>query len=497
MILVWLHSFSCSLKYDYDIIIRDGIVIDGTGVPAYSSDVGVLDGKIKSIGKINGIARSEVNIKGRIISPGFIDTHSHHDEGMFANTVMPGALTQGITTIFIGQDGFSEYPLLNLIDKLKNNPVAINIGTYSGHNTIRDIVMGSDFKREATASEIQKMESLLANDLDNGAWGLSSGLEYDPGIFSSTTEVISLAKTASKYDARYISHIRSEDRYFWDAIEEIITIGEEANIPVQISHIKLAMVSLLGKTNKLIKRLDQARNNGVKISADIYPYVYWQSTMQVLFPDRDFVNISTADFALSEITTPEGVIISTYTPESQFEGMRLSEVAAIRGKNPSQTLMDMIQSTLNPDESESIIAKSMSEEDIIALLRWEHTNLCTDGGSTGGHPRGYGSYPKVLSQYVRQKKYFTIEEAIYKMTGSSATNLGLKGRGVIQLGMAADLVIFNPDIIQDRATFKTPKNVSEGITHVLVNGEFVIKNKMITRNRPGIFLHRTKHSTKG
>jgi len=496
-VIILLCSFSCSPKYDYDIIIRGGIVIDGTGKPAYSADIGLLDGKIKAIGVINGNSKSEVNINGRIIAPGFIDTHSHHDEGMFVNTEMSGALTQGITTIFVGQDGSSEYPLLNLINKLKNNPVAINIGSYSGHNTLRDIVMGSDFKREATAGEIQKMDSLLASDLDNGAWGLSSGLEYDPGIFSNTSEVISLAKTASRYNSNYISHIRSEDRYFWDAIEEIIAIGKEANIPVQISHIKLAMVSLLGKTNKLIKRLDQARNNGVRISADIYPYVYWQSTMQVLFPDRDFVNISTADFALSEITTPEGVIISTYTPESQFEGMRLSEVAAIRGKNPSQTLMDMIQSTLNPDESESIIAKSMSEEDIIALLRWEHTNLCTDGGSTGGHPRGYGSYPKVLSQYVRQKKYFTIEEAIYKMTGSSATNLGLKGRGVIQLGMAADLVIFNPDIIQDRATFKTPKNVSEGITHVLVNGEFVIKNKMITRNRPGIFLHRTKHSTKG
>jgi N-acyl-D-amino-acid deacylase len=219
--------------------------------------------------------------------------------------------------------------------------------------------------------------------------------------------------------------------------------------------------------------------------------------MQVLFPDRDFANKFSADFALSEITTPEGVIISTYTPESKFEGMRLNEVAAIRGQDPSQTLMDMIQSTLNPDESESIIAKSMSEEDIIALLRWEHTNLCTDGGSTGGHPRGYGSYPKVLSQYVRQKKYFTIEEAIYKMTGAPTTNLGLKGRGLIQLGMAADLVIFNPDIIQDRATFKNPKIISEGITHVLVNGKFVIKNRMVTRNRPGIFLHRAKHNTKG
>jgi len=495
--IILLHSLSCSLKYDYDIIIRDGFVIDGTGTPGYSSDIGILDGKIKAIGKINGNAKSEVNIKGKIISPGFIDTHSHHDEGMFVNTDMSGALTQGITTVFIGQDGSSDYPLLNLTNKLENNPVAINIGSYSGHNTLRGIVMGLDFKRESTTSEIQKMDSLLKNDLDNGAWGLSSGLEYDPGIFSNTTEVISLAKTASKYNARYISHIRSEDRYFWDAIEEIITIGKEADIPIQISHIKLAMVSHLGKTNRLIKRLDQARNSGVKVSADIYPYVYWQSTMQVLFPERDFINKFSADFALSEITTPEGVIISTYTPNHQFEGMRLNEVAAIRGQDPSQTLMDMIQSTINSGESESIIAKSMREEDIIALLKWEHTNLCTDGGSTGGHPRGYGSYPKVLSNYVRQNNYLTLEQAVYKMTGISKTNLGLKGRGVISLGMAADLVIFNPNKIQDMATFKEPKIVSEGITHVLVNGEFVIKNRMITRNRPGIFLHREKHHIKG
>ena len=495
-VMILLHALSCSLKYEYDIIVKGGIVIDGAGTPGYISDIGILDGKIKAIGEINGNARAEVNIKGKVISPGFIDTHSHHDEGMFVNTDISGALTQGITTIFIGQDGYSEHPLLNLINKLKNNPVSINIGSYSGHNTLRDIVMGLDFKREASASEINRMASLLSNDLDNGAWGLSSGLEYDPGIYSNTDEVISLARIASKYNARYISHIRSEDRNFWDAIEEIITIGQEADIPVQISHIKLAMVSLLGKTDKLLDRLGQARKKGVKISADIYPYIYWQSTMQVLFPDRDFNNKSSADFALREITTPEGVIISTYTPEPKFEGMRLNEIASIRGQNPSNTLMDLIQSTIGREETESIIAKSMSEEDIIALLKWEYTNLCTDGGSTGGHPRGFGSYPKVFSEYVRQKKYFTIEEAVYKMTGAPTTNLGLKGRGFIALGMAADLVVFNPDIIQDRATFKSPKIVSEGIIHVLVNGEFVIKNRIITSNRPGIFLHRPKHNTK-
>ena len=496
-IILCIHSFSCSIKYDYDIILRDGLVIDGTGAPGYSADVGILDGKIKTIGIVSGKAKKELNVRGNIVAPGFIDTHSHHDEGMFKNTDMAGALTQGITTVFIGQDGSSTHPISDLTDQLENTPVVINIGSYSGHNTLRGIVMDSDFRREATSKEIQKMDDLLVSDLEQGAWGLSSGLEYDPGIYSNTDEVVFLAKTASKYGAGYISHIRSEDRYFWDAVEEIIRIGKEADIPVQISHIKLAMGSLLGKTKRLIGRLDQARDNGIDISADIYPYMYWQSTMQVLFPERDFSNKAAADFALSEITTPDGVIISEYTPNPKYESIRLNEIAKIRGQDPSHTLMDMIAATLEKDHSESIIARSMREEDIIALLNWKHTNLCTDGGSTGGHPRGYGSYPKVLGQYVRQNKYLTIEQAVHKMTEVPATNMGLKERGVVAAGMVADIVVFDPIMVLDRATFKNPKLVSEGITYVLVNGKFVLKNNIVTRNRPGIFLHRVKHSKQG
>ena len=495
--MLCIHSFSCFIQYDYDIILRDGLIIDGTGAPGYNADVGILDGKIKALGIINGKAKTELSVKGKIVAPGFIDTHSHHDEGMFKNTDMAGALTQGITTTFVGQDGSSQHPMSDLTDQLKNTPVAINIGSYSGHNTLREIVMGSDFKREATKKEIQKMDDLLVSDLEQGAWGLSSGLEYDPGIYSNKGEVISLAKTASRYGARYISHIRSEDRYFWDAIDEIIKIGKEAAIPVQISHIKLAMVSLLGKTNKLLNMLDQARKDGIDISADIYPYMYWQSTMQVLFPERDFNNKAAADFALSEITTPDGVIISEYTPNPKYESMRLNEVAAVQGQDPSKTLMEMIEATRGKDQSESIIAKSMTEEDIISLLNWEHTNLCTDGGSTGGHPRGYGSFPKVLGEYVRVKNYLSIEQAIHKMTGVPAMNVGLKERGILAPDMAADMVVFDPNTVQDRATFKSPQLISEGIFHVLVNGKFVLKNKMITRNRPGIFLHRLRHSTKG
>ena len=203
-ILLCIHIFSCSIKYDYDIILSEGQIIDGTGASGYIADVGILDGKIKTIGIVNGKAKSELSVKGKIIAPGFIDTHSHHDEGMFNNTDMAGALTQGITTVFVGQDGSSQHPISGLTNQLENTPVAINVGSYSGHNTLREIVLGSDFKREATNKEIQKMDDLLVSDLEQGAWGLSSGLEYDPGIYSNTDEVVFLAETASKYGARYI-----------------------------------------------------------------------------------------------------------------------------------------------------------------------------------------------------------------------------------------------------------------------------------------------------
>ena len=493
-IFVFFHIFSCNNGFDYDIILRDGTVIDGTGKQGYKADIGITDGKIKYIGSIDERGKIDLRISGKIVAPGFIDTHSHHDDGMSDSTSMSGALTQGITTVFIGQDGSSVYPISDLVDELKNKPKSINIASYSGHNTIRDIVMGSDFKREANPEEIQKMNDLLIYDLEHGVWGLSSGLEYDPGIYSNTEEVVILAKTASKYNGRYISHIRSEDRHFWEAIEEIIQVGKEAIIPVQISHIKLAMVSLLGKTNKLLARLNQAREDGIQISADIYPYEYWQSTMQVLFPERDFLSKTSADFALSEVTTPGGVIISHYSPNPKFEGLRLNKVASILGKDPSQTLIDMIQATMAEGQSESIIAKSMSEDDIITLLNWEHTNLCTDGGSTGGHPRGFGSYPKVLGEYVRDKQYLTVEQAVHNMTGVSAKNLGLNNRGTLELGMSADIVVFDPDDIIDRATFDKPTLVSEGIIHVIVNGKFAMKNEKITKNRPGIFLSRLEHS---
>ena len=242
------------------------------------------------------------------------------------------------------------------------------------------------------------------------------------------------------------------------------------------------------KDSKLISKLNKARDGGIIISADIYPYTYWQSTMQVLFPERNFNDRESADFALSEITVPDAVIITQYDPNLDYVGKRLDEIAKIRKEHPSVTLMELISETKNNKDSETIIAKSMTEADIIEILKWDFTNICTDGDSHGGHPRGYGTYPKVLGQYVRDKHFIELENAIYKMTGLPSLNMELKDRGILGIGRAADIVVFDPLKIIDKATYQDSKSISEGIEMVIVNGRIVFTNGFTTNNRPGKFL---------
>ena len=479
---------SCETSMEYDIVLRNGTIIDGRGSERYIGDLAITKDRIVAVGEVKGSGRDEIDIRGKIVAPGFIDTHSHHDTKMFENTDMLAALSQGITTIFIGQDGSSNYPISDLRERLSQIPVSINIASFSGHNTLREKVMGLDHKRPAGDSEVLAMIELLRSDIEAGAWGLSSGLEYDPGIYSTTDEIISLAKIVSAVNGRYISHIRSEDRNFWSAIDEIIRIGRVARLPVQISHIKLAMNHLHGRADELLSRLNEARDNGVMISADIYPYTYWQSTMQVLFPDRDFNDRGSADLALSEITSPDEVIITQYDPEPNYIGKRLSEIAELRREHPSVTLMGLISETNYDDGSESIVAKSMTETDIIELLEWRYTNVCTDGGSDGGHPRGYGTYPRILGQYVREDRSMDLESAVHKMTGLPSLNMGLEDRGILGPGMAADVVVFDPLRIIDRATFEDPRALSEGIVRVIVNGIIVYADGRVNDDRPGRFL---------
>jgi N-acyl-D-amino-acid deacylase len=369
--------------------------------------------------------------------------------------------------------------------------VAVNVGSYSGHNSIRDKVLGKDFKRHATAQEVEAMTALLNADMKAGALGLSTGLEYDPGIYAHADEVLTLSKALAPYQGRYISHIRSEDRYFWDALNEVIVIGREADIPVQISHFKLAMRGLWGKTDSTLQLLDDARQEGIEVTADIYPYTYWSSTIRVLFPDRDFNDEKEAAFILKEITTPEGIIFNNYEPNPEYNGKSLAEVAQLEKRTPEKTLIELIHRLDQCDSRTgeacdgSIVATSMDEADVGKLMKWKYTNICSDGSSSGRHPRGFGAFTKVLSYYVRETGVLTLEEAIYKMTALSAQNLNIPKRGKITTGYFADLVLFDPSSVKDNATVQNPQALSTGIHNVWVNGVEVYNTAGATKKYPG------------
>lgn len=471
-------------------LIRGARVFDGTGAPARSVSVRIAGDRIAAVGDL--VVRPEdrvVDADGLVLAPGFIDTHSHHGRALLEQPDALGAVSQGVTTIVEGVDGGSWHPLADWFRELEDTGVAVNVASFSGHGTLREKVMGDDYRRAATPAEVDSMRVLLRRDMEGGALGLSTGLEYDPGIYSTTEEVIELAREASRAGGRYSSHMRSEDRRLMAAVDEIIRIGREAGIPVQISHMKLAMKSLWGRADELLARLDAARADGVDITADVYPYTFWQSTMTVLFPDRDFTDREAAAFALQELAPPEGMLVARYEPEPAYEGMTLADVASERGQDPVTTYMELIARVEAEDAEESIIATSMDRSDVVELFQWPHTNVCSDGGLDGAHPRGFGAFTRVLGPYVRAG-HLTLADAVHKMTGLSATHLGIEDRGVIQAGAFADLVLFDPDSVSDRATPEAPHAVSVGIRSVWVNGKVVFREGTTTDARSGRVVRR-------
>ncbi len=469
-------------------------IIDGSGAPARAGSVRMVADTIVAVGELEPVSGdSIIDGHGLALAPGFIDTHSHHSGGLLQNPDALAAVSQGITTIIAGQDGGQPFPLAPTLDSLTASPTALNVAYYAGHNTIRAAVMGGDFRRVATRLEIDSMAALLRRELASGALGLSSGLEYNPGIYSNRAEVLQLAKVTAAAGGRYISHVRSEDRYFWDAIDEIITIGREATLPVQISHLKLAMVPLWGRTDSLFTLLNAARARGVDISADVYPYTYWQSTLTVLFPKRDFANRAEALKILREIATPDGLLIGDFDANPSNRGQTVAQLAELRKEDPATTLMALIAEAQaweranhrEPESSESVVATSMSDADIGRLYAWPHTNVSSDGSLDGAHPRGYGSFPRVFAQYVRAQKSITLEDAVRKMTSLAAAHVGLKRRGTIAAGAFADLVLFDPATITDRATPAAPHLVSTGVEGVWVNGRAVWRGGRVTGAHPG------------
>lgn len=481
--------------------ITNARIVDGDGAPSFAGAVRIVNGRIAEIGADTEPLPGDgvLDAEGLVLAPGFIDTHSHAASDLFERLDATAAVSQGITTLVVGQDGGSPHPLADFRSRFEESPATVNVASYSGHNTLRELVMGEDFRREATAEEIAGMRTLLEADLAAGALGLSTGLEYDPGIYSASEEVLELAHVAAAAGGRYISHLRSEDRWFWEAVEEIIRIGSETGMPVQISHAKLALQSLWGQVPRFLGRLDEARAAGVDITLDVYPYSYWQSTLTVMFPDRDFTDLDESRFVVSQLALPEGILIPTYAPEPSYAGRTLASIAEERGEEPAVTLLELIQRAeamrAAPDfepgtRVETVIATGMDEDDIAAIFAWEHANLCTDGGLFGAHPRGFGSFPRAIRQFVRERGILSLEEAVRRMTSLAADHLGFRERGRIAPGMAADLVLFDPETVTDRATTDEPHLLSEGIRTVWVAGVPVFVDGEATGARPGVFLPR-------
>lgn len=472
-------------------LIEDAIIYDGTGTAGFLGDIRIAGGLIVAIGDLESRPDEHIWLaEGLALAPGFIDPHSHHADEIVPGMAHESVLAQGITTVVGGVDGSSGKPVKDIFTEFEAAPAAFNIAYYGGHNTYRSAVMGEDYRRPATAVEIDSMRALLADDLEAGAIGLSTGIEYEPAIYSVTDEIVALAKDAAAVGGRHSSHIRSEDVMLFEAVEELVDIARLARIPTHYSHMKVAMSAKWGKSEKVIAMLDAARKEGFEITGDIYPYDGWQSTMQILLPERNIDDRAAYEYALSEIATPDTIIFSQYSPDPSVVGKTLAQVSSLAESDPVDVYMEMVQRVVAEEGNESIIGRNISEDDIRTFLSWPHSTITSDGGVDDRHPRGQGAFPRVLRVYVREQGLLTLEQAVAKMTGWTASTLGFEDRGRIALGLAADLTLFDPRNVTDHGNFKNPIQYSTGIEAVWVNGELVWSEDAATKSRPGHVIRR-------
>lgn len=477
------------------IVIVNARVIDGSGGPSRNVSVRIVGDRIAAVGSFAPPAGDTVvDAGGLALAPGFIDAHSHHDAGLLESPDALAVVSQGVTTVVVGQDGGHPYPLAAFFARLEASPASINVASFAGHGTIRGQVMGDDFRRPATPQEVADMQALLAAELEAGALGLSSGLEYDPGSYSAPAEVVELARLAAAQGGRYISHIRSEDQYFWEAVDEVINIGREARLPVQVTHIKLAMSRWWGQADRLKSKLDAARASGIDITADIYPYTAWNSDFSwlvTLFPQRDLDRREGADYILQDMLSPEGILLPDFRPEPAYDGMTVARIAEMRGTDPATTLIDLLKADAAAGGGSPMLGFAMAEPDIEAIMAWPHTVLGSDGELAGPHPRGYGAFTRFLGHYVRERGVMSLEEGVRRISSLTARQAGIADRGLIAAGYYADLVLFDPAKIADRATYESPHLPSAGVAKVWVNGIPVLDDGRVTGKRPGAVVRRS------
>jgi N-acyl-D-amino-acid deacylase len=467
-------------------IIINAQVADGTGTPLRNANVRIAGDHILRIGNFKPDKNERViDAKGLVLAPGFIDIHNHSTEGLQTDPLAETQIAQGITSLVVGADGDSPWPILPWLDTLRKNPAAVNVAVMTGHATIREQVMGKDFKRPATAEEMAQMAKLTEQAMQEGAIGLSSGLEYEVGSYSTTDEVVVMATAAARDHGFYMTHIRDEGNKSFEALDEEIAIGERAHVPIEHSHIKVSTVAVWGKTPEYIRVIEAARKRGVDFLADCYPYDAWHSNIKVIMPDKQYENPQSVEKALADTGGPDTVTITNFKPHPEYATHTIAELATQRGISPVQMYIQIIREGDAADTEAGIIGKSMIESDIKAFYQQPWVMVASDGGIGSFHPRGAGTFPRVLGLYVREKHWLTLPEAVRKMTSLPAQRLGWKDRGVVREGAFADLVLFDPQTVIDRSTFAKPFELPAGIEKVFVNGEIVWESGKPTGARPG------------
>jgi N-acyl-D-amino-acid deacylase len=493
----------------YDVLIRGGRVVDGTGAPARTADVGIRDGRIAAVGTLTtATATRTLDAAGQVVTPGFIDVHTHADE-VAQHPLAEHFVQMGVTTVIAGNCGGSADDIAAAFMTIEQTGVAVNYATLVGHNTVRRAVMGTE-RRAPTAAELSKMESLVEKAMADGAVGLSTGLQYVPGAYAEQAEIVKLATTAGKAGGVYASHMRNEGTALEAAVKETIDIGEAARTAVQISHLKVDAPSRWGASAKALAMIDAARARGLKVSADVYLYDAASSNLGIRFPSwvleggqpainsrlDDAVTWAGIKEEMKKLIRERGIEnygfarIASYGHQPSLNGLTIPEAAAkVLGKDDLETQLEMMRLMLHAGGA-SMVYQFMAEDDIGRILRHPHVAIASDSGHNVigqgvPHPRGYGNAARAFARYVRDLEVVSLEEAVRKLTSLPADHFGLRNRGRIAVGQAADLVVFDPARITDRATYEEPHQYPEGISAVLVNGVTVVERGTHTKARPG------------
>ncbi len=535
VLLALLMAYGCTPHAEYDVLIRNGQIIDGSGSPAFRGDIGIKADTIAAIGELkNAKGRTEIDAEGMTVAPGFINMLSWSVESLIEDGKSQGDIRQGVTLEVMGEGDswgpWSEsmkrdikasqadirYDIIwttlgEYLEYLESKGVSTNIASFVGTSTLRIHVIGYD-DRPPTGEELDSMRLLVRQAMEEGAIGVSSALEYVPASFASPEELIELCKVAAEYDGMYISHLRNEDFQFLEAIDEFLKVAKEANIRSEIYHFKQVGKTNWYKLDLAIAKIDSARAAGLSITADMYNYVASSTGFDILMPEwvqeggfeklverlRDpEVRKTVGQFIINTIMkkqgSPEKVLVVGFDTDSlkYLQGKTLAEIAAIRGTSPEETVMDLV---IDDGSRCSVVYFSMSEDNLKKEMALPWMSFCSDGRSmapegvflkSATHPRAYGNFARLLGKYVRDEKVIPLEDAIYKLTTLPATTMKIEKRGALKEGFYADVVVFDPAKIEDHSTFQDTHQYSTGMSHVFVNGVQVLKDGEHTGATPG------------